>query len=292
MVTAVDIRTLRLPDDHRQLEELFEEVRWNDGHEPLSEQKEFELRRNAGVWDGHVIEEAGHIAGYIHISHNPAFRRCAVELVLGPSLRSPDAITNVAEEATRCATGEHVTLWAATTDVVDVLLESGWSVERRLLRLRRSLPPENAPGVPDGIVVRPLRPGVDEDEFLAVNNAAFAGHPENGSWTRATLRERMSLPWFDPTGFLLAWDGDKLAGFNWTKVHDEDVGEIYAIAVAPSHRGRRLGRALALQGLWYLFEERGVTTAMLYVDGDNQPALNVYESLGFRVERTEYALEP
>lgn len=291
-VGGVEIRPVTFPDDRRLLAQLFEEVRWREGHEPLSEQKEFELRRLSPGWDGYVIEVADGDPGYIHVSHNPAFQRCGVELVLSEALHKPNRVLEVAQRAVELAGGEHLTLWAATSDVVAVLMDAGWRVERTLLQLRRRLPPEQRPLLPNGLVVRPLRPGIDEDAFLAVNNAAFAGHPENGSWSRAMLRERMSLPWFDPTGFLLAWDGTKLAGFNWTKVHDEDVGEIYVIAVAPSHRGRGLGTALTLEGLWYLFDERGVTTAMLYVDGDNYSARRVYEGLGFKVERTTYALEP
>ena len=52
-----------------------------------------------------------------------------------------------------------------------------------------------------------------------------------------------------PMGFLLAWDGERLAGFCWTKVHDDGRGEIYILAVVPGSQGRGLGRALLLAGL-------------------------------------------
>ena len=52
-----------------------------------------------------------------------------------------------------------------------------------------------------------------------MNNRAFAGHPDQGGWHEATLRARMAEPWFDPSLFLLAFDAEGLAGFNWLKLH-------------------------------------------------------------------------
>ena len=62
-------------------------------------------------------------------------------------------------------------------------------------------------------------PGDDEGAWLEVNNRAFAGHPEQGAWTVEMLRARERSPGSTPTGFLLAFDADGLAGFCWTKVH-------------------------------------------------------------------------
>lgn len=163
---------------------------------------------------------------------------------------------------------------------------------RELHQLRRPLPvgddePGRA-GVPS-LRLRPFRPGFDEEAWVRVNNAAFATHPDQGGQTVESLEATLAEPWVDLGGFLVTDDADapgELAGFCWTRIHpatDDDpvLGEIFAIGVAPAHHGRRLGATLVLAGLDHLAWS-GVTTGMLYVEGDNEPAQKLYARLGFR----------
>jgi len=167
---------------------------------------------------------------------------------------------------------------------------------RSLYLMRRSLReaiPE--PRLPDGITLRAFVPGQDEEAWLAVNAAAFAGHPEQGGWGRAELEHREAQPWFDPDGFFLAVRAGRLAGFHWTKVHEpadggEPTGEVYVVGVHPGEQGTGLGRALTLAGLRYL-RGRGIPSVMLYVDGENTAAIRLYESLGFAIASTDVMFE-
>jgi mycothiol synthase len=147
---------------------------------------------------------------------------------------------------------------------------------------------------PSGVVVRTFRP-TDEPALLEVNAAAFAHHPEQGHMTHEDFLERTREAWFDPAGLFLAVPEDEdpanpeILGFHWTKVHrDEDppYGEVYVVAANPKAAGRGLGSVLTSVGLAHLGTQ-GVGEVILYVDGDNAPAIAVYERQGFTTVRTE-----
>jgi mycothiol synthase len=143
--------------------------------------------------------------------------------------------------------------------------------------------------LPPGVELRPFRPGRDDSAWVEVNNRAFAGHAEQGNWTRDTLGRRLAEPWFDPTLLLVAEDAHGVAGFNWMRLEGDD-GEIYVIGVDPRMQGSGLGRALAVAGLDAV-HARGARTGSLFCAADNRPALALYRSLGFAVTRTDRAYE-
>ncbi|MCM0622683.1 mycothiol synthase [Nocardioides bruguierae] len=174
----------------------------------------------------------------------------------------------------------------------------GFERVRELWVMRRPasepLPPLE---VPDGVVVRgfdALDPA-DPKDLLAVNAAAFAHHPEQGSMDAANLAERMAEPWFSSPGLLMAREVSPrpagvegegpvegaLLGFHWTKQHDAATGEVYVVGVSPDAQGRGLGAVLTNAGLHHL-HGLGVDEVILYVESDNHAAVRVYEGkLGF-----------
>lgn len=171
----------------------------------------------------------------------------------------------------------------------------GLAPHRELLQLRRPLPvPPDDPGrvAAPPIAVRPFERGRDEGAWVAQNNAAFAAHPSQGNQTEATLAATLAEPWVRLDGFLVADDPGRpgeLLGSCWTRVHeptdrDPQLGEIFVIGVAPGHQGERLGASLVLAGLDHL-AKRGITTGMLWVEADNEPALRLYRRLGFAPHR-------
>ncbi len=97
---------------------------------------------------------------------------------------------------------------------------------------------------------------------------------------------RLERDWFDPDGFRLAWVGDRMVGFCWTKRHSPELGEIYVVAVHPDFQGRGYGRKIVIEALWYL-ADIGCSTGMLYVDTANGTALELYWSLGFTLDRVD-----
>ncbi len=254
-----------------------------DGIGALSEQ--FRL----GVTgDGpHLLARAadGAVAGYAGIVVPPAGGAGAAEVVVAPSQRRRGAGRALVTGALDLA-GEDGTVWAHgdLPAARALAADLGLTAVRTLLNLRRSLAGVGeVPPAPPGVTVRTYAGAEDDAAILAVNNAAFSWHPEQGGWTGAQIDERTGADWFDPAGLFLAVDDDgRLLGFHWTKVADPaaGLGEVYIVAVAPDGQGRGLGRLLTAAGLRYL-AERGLGEVELYVEGDNAAALRTYTSLGF-----------
>lgn len=174
----------------------------------------------------------------------------------------------------------------APTETHDAIAGAfGLEPTRRLYQMYRALPT----GIAYTLKTRPFEPGRDDQAWLNVNQRAFAWNPEQGMWSLETLRSRIAEPWFDASGFLLHEREGRLAGFCWTKIHDNSspaLGEIYVIAVDPEFHGLGLGRALTLAGLDSL-AARGIGTGMLFVDADNAAGVGLYRALGFTVGRTD-----
>ena len=163
--------------------------------------------------------------------------------------------------------------------------------------MRVALPLAEEPEWPPGMTVRTFEPGHDEADWLRVNNRAFAGHPDQGGWTAATLARRDGRAVVRPRRlFLLAVDADGLAGFCWTKVHDAAarrdpaLGEIYVIGVDPRAQGTGLGRALADRRPRRRSHDRGASaSACCSSPPTTRPRVGLYRSLGFEIHRTDRA---
>jgi GNAT superfamily N-acetyltransferase len=65
------------------------------------------------------------------------------------------------------------------------------------------------------------------------------------------------------------------------------AGSIQNVGVVPAHRGLGLGRQLVLKSL-HGFRAGGLRRVSLEVTAENEPAVALYRSLGFRLSRTVY----
>jgi len=259
-----------------------------DGQPPVSEAALLRLRH--GDHAVHLLAREGYgLVGYAQLEGGTG------ELAVHPEHRRrgvAGAMVRALMDRAR-STGGGLRLWAHGDHpgAKRLAQKYGFTEARVLLQLRRSLlTPLDAPTLPDGVTLRPFKPGRDEAAFVAVNNKAFAWHPEQGRWDVEQIRQREAEPWFDPEGFLLAVDSstDRILGFHWTKAHSAELGEVYVLGVDPAEHGRGLGTALTLAGLKHL-RARGMTTVMLYVEAENEPALRTYQRLGFTRWDTDVA---
>lgn len=279
-------------------------ARTHDGFESLADAVWRDLDTPGNASAGIVATEADRPVGYAHVaaSDTEADPHLVAGLVVAPDRRDDAVVARALLDGLTAHVahtgGGRVVLWATGADATldAALLDAGFHRVGEHFQMRVPLPLAEPAAWPAGVSVRTFRPGADDVDWLRVNNRAFAEHPDQGGWNEATLQRRIAEPWFDPAGFLLAIDGDGLAGFCWTKVHeasDDDprLGEIYVIGVDPARHGTGLGRALTLAGLDHLATARACPVGMLYVDGTNAAALGLYRALGFREHRVDRAYE-
>lgn len=255
-----------------------------DSATALSEDAVLRLRSGEGT---HLLQHAdGVVFGYAQLSPTAidGVEGFEGELLVHPEHRRRGHGTRLLADVTTNADGRPVRLWSHgdTAGAVALAARSGWTRARELLRLERPVAGLADLDVPaTDVTVRPFVPGGDDEAWVAVNAAAFAGHPEQGRWTVTDLRARIAEPWFDPSLLLLAERGGEVVAFCWMKVADRH-GELYVLGVAPGHAGAGLGRALLVRGLHAVAAlEPSPELIDLYVDGDNVPAVKLYTRLGF-----------
>jgi mycothiol synthase len=196
-----------------------------DGAKPLSEHVWLHVRLGGEGPDRHLVlldPTGDEVVGYGHLDPTDVVAGSAAELVVHPAHRDQGYGRRLVEAAIEAAPDDRLRLWAHGDHPAARALAAGLGFRegRRLEQWRRSLSsPLPDVGLPHGVTLRAFRPGADEDAWLAVNARAFAGHPEQGTWTRRDLQARMDEDWFDPAGFLLSEEAGQIIGFHWTKIH-------------------------------------------------------------------------
>ena len=296
--SVAEVTPARFAEVRARVERIDDTARAADGHPALGDSVWLDLEHPTHDSAGFLVDDSA----YAHVapSDNATPGHWTLGLAIDPEARRDGtrrALVVAAIDHVAAHGGGRLVLWllGAHADDDAELERAGLRPARDLFQMRVPLPLALRPEWPDGVHVRPFELGVDEAAWLEVNNRAFSGHAEQGGWTASTLARRTSEPWFDPSLFLLAFDADGLAGFDWLKVHeaadgDPRLGEIYVIGSDPRAQGSGLGRALAVAGLDAVFA-RGIDTGMLFCAAENAPALKLYESLGFRVHRVDRAFE-
>ncbi|WP_371661512.1 mycothiol synthase [Streptomyces sp. NBC_00280] len=288
---SIDTLAALTPEQADAVLALLADAARIDGQQAVSEQGRLQLRGGAREGVSHfLLIVGGELVGYAQLEDTDPIEAPAAELVIHPTHRG-HGHGRALGSALLAASGKRLRVWAhgghsAARHLAQVL---GLALFRELRQLRRPLTdlelPE--PKLPEDVTVRTFVPGEDDAAWLAANAAAFAHHPEQGSLTQRDLEDRRAEAWFDPEGFFLAFRDGELIGFHWTKTHAaEGLGEVYVIGLRPDAQGGGLGRALTTIGLRHL-AQRGLPTAMLYVDADNTAAVSLYERLGFETHETD-----
>jgi GNAT superfamily N-acetyltransferase len=165
---------------------------------------------------------------------------------------------------------------------VEMLLALDYSPTRYYYEMQRSLD-DDLPEVlmPTGIELRSPLP----EHFRAIWEASeecFRDQQDYIAPSEGSYGAWIAAPDLDSSLWLVAWDGDQVAGGAINVAYGGMWGETDDLFVRRPWRNQGLGRAL-LVGSLHLFKARGLATAGLGVDVENlSGALRLYESVGFR----------
>jgi ribosomal protein S18 acetylase RimI-like enzyme len=143
--------------------------------------------------------------------------------------------------------------------------------------------------------MRPVT-AVDAGDIFTADAEAFRDHWGGFDDSPESVQRWVDSPEFDPALFVIAYDGDEIAGGVINAIYPEENaalgrqrGWLDSVFTRRRWRRRGLARALIARSL-VLLRERGMTSAVLGVDAANPTgALSLYEGLGFVVEHRSTA---
>ncbi|MCT1556587.1 mycothiol synthase [Helcobacillus massiliensis] len=287
-MTSDALVTELAPAEVDAVRDLLRTAEQADGDAALDEAARLALTRPGAARHGLITGDGGAALGYVSLLADGT-----VQGMVHPDHRRTGLGSRLLTAATAQAAADGTTpaVWVhgGSGDSLTFLRSRGFTAVRELLQMRREAAPIEVvdPSAAD-IAFAPCAGECDLDDLVAVNARAFADHPEQGRLTREDLQARMAEPWFRAEDLLLARsaNGD-LLGFSWLKREDGGV-EVYVVGVDPSAQGQKLGAALTTRGI----AAADGAAVDLFADGDNAPAVTMYEKLGFAVTGRHLQLIP
>jgi len=173
---------------------------------------------------------------------------------------------------------------------IALLRNAGYEQVRWFFEMTRPLdqPIPDLP-MPEGLEIRPVTMDSVRQVWLA-DIEAFRDHWGGFDSSDENLQRWIERPSFDPSLWLIAYDGDEVAGgvINGIEAEENEMlgvkrGWLNSVFSRRQWRKRGLAAALIARSL-ELIKERGMDTGILGVDADNPTgALGLYERIGFEV---------
>ncbi len=168
---------------------------------------------------------------------------------------------------------------------------AGYTHLRSFFEMKKDLTVPDAlsmPAWPQGIELRPFDRERDAFIIYEAQKEAFRDHFNSfGDESFESWRKDMiDFSRFDPSLWLLAWEGDQLAGASLNDIpsrYQFQTGYVDSLFVRRPWRKHGLATAL-LRKSFSLFAARGLKNAALGVDTQNRSgALKIYEGVGLQV---------
>ena len=157
--------------------------------------------------------------------------------------------------------------------------------------VRPTLDDVTVPELPEGIEIRPVAGREQLRQLFDADVEAFLDHWGGFDASDESFEQWLADPEYDPALFVVAWDGDQIAGGVTNVILAKENyelgfrrGLLDSVFVRRPWRGRGLASALVGRSL-ALLRDRGMTSATLGVDAENpNGALRLYEKAGFGVD--------
>jgi GNAT superfamily N-acetyltransferase len=238
-----------------------------------------------------------------HISWTPIDKECqdpdyiyrlAVNIRINPAhtadknLRSclMDALLARAREMKKDYPGKKIRviryICSDNNEEMDFCISKGFVAYRTSLGIKRDLTEEIKP-YPHSSDFRIVNWKMETEEEVRCHVEADAKCNNGAAWNIDTVRWMRYAPgWAN----FAAFSGDEFLGGVTTFSIGEERSATENIFVLPEWRGKGVAKAFITEALKYL-KENGKTIARLGTDGDNKPAINLYKSLGYRMDSVE-----
>ena len=247
-----------------------------------------------------IAEYGGSIIGYAGVFLEQAIHRAILDCMIHPLHRKKGVATELIRRAIRHAK-------EADSKVVQVCIPEinlparnlasrlDFRYIRHFHELKLDLKKIRLPDVePSGYIIRGLEHD-EADKLTHIQNRAFANAWGFNSNTPDEIAYRINLSSCSPENIIMAYLNNHPIGYCWTRIMIEEnpeagemKGEIHMLGVDPDFRKRGIGRNVLLAGLSHL-KSKGVTLVELTADDEEQVAMGLYESVGFKVcSRTEW----
>ena len=234
-------------------------------------------------------EVAGQLIAYAELWHAAGLKRATARVLVHPTWRRRGIgrrLLGLLEELARAAAGTYMDIQISSEiEGGRAFLQAhGFAAVHRSWRMvldqAQAIP---LPCWPSGYRQRSFVVGQDEHTSMLLENESFQGEWEFLPVELGEIEGFVRSPDFQAEGVIYAVHRGRVVGecWNWIETEiGEQNGDVWCLCVLPQHRGRGLGRALLVSGLQWL-RGQGVRSVTLFVDGANDQAKHLYESVGF-----------
>ena len=238
-----------------------------------------------------VLEAERDLCGYSLIVREPDIGRGVLTMGVcdGCTANAPGLLEAMIEQARHHGLpAVHVAAVADSREPVNLYRQRGFHEVAEILEmtlLRDEATGMTEESLPAEFRVRPMAESGEIGLLTQVQNTVFEEHWGFSANEPHEIRARLELPGTGPRDVLFVESSrHEIAAYVWTAAEwsdDRTAGRILMTGVMPGFRGAGIGKAVVQAGVKYLLAA-GVSAVQLEVTADNESAIAIYNSTGFK----------